>query len=272
MFPRRTSYTPTDGLAFVGDPPLIPRYAVDEIHVSVTFSWDKPEGERLSESWQEQYPEARVLLGGPAYGSPSSEFVPGRYVVEGVVFTSRGCDNRCPWCLVPEREGRLSLLPVAEGYKVNDNNFLACPKAHREAVYAMLRRQRKAAVFAGGIDARLVTAEFADELRTIRVSELFLACDSKGAIPQLERAASHLGWLGIEKLRAFVLVGFGGESLEDAERRLEAVWAAGVMPFVQYYRPSDAPTRPAVAREWRDLVHRWSRPAVVKARHKIQDD
>ena len=65
VFPRRTSYTPTDNMAFVGDPPLF-RPDADEVHVSVTFTWDKSEGERLADAWSQYY--QNVKLGGVAYG------------------------------------------------------------------------------------------------------------------------------------------------------------------------------------------------------------
>ena len=40
VFPRKTSYTPDDEMAFIGMPPIIiPEH--DEIHVSCSFTWDK---------------------------------------------------------------------------------------------------------------------------------------------------------------------------------------------------------------------------------------
>ena len=52
VFPQRTSYTPDDGMAFIGDPPglLIPPH--DEIHISCTFTWEKAECERLKYQWE----------------------------------------------------------------------------------------------------------------------------------------------------------------------------------------------------------------------------
>jgi hypothetical protein len=265
VFPRRTSYTPTDDYAFVGDPPLWRPSDIGEVHVSCTFTWDKPEAERLAEAWRIHL-GVPVRLGGPAYGSPCDTFTPGRFVKGGVVFTSRGCDRRCPWCLVPEREGRLHLLPISDGNVINDNNFAQTPKEHREMVYAMLRRQPRAAVFAGGIDARLVTDEFAEEMRSIRVNELFLAADTERSLPSLREAAGRLAFLSREKLRCFVMVGYGGETVEQAEARLEAVWQAGAVPFCQLYQPPDRFV--AYPREWRALHKTWSRPAAMKAMHK----
>jgi hypothetical protein len=97
VFPRKTSLTPNDPLAYVGDPPLW-RPEADEVHVSVTFTWDIEEGQRLKEAWAQYYPV--VKIGGPAFASETNDFEVGKYVKPGVTFTSRGCNNHCPWCLV----------------------------------------------------------------------------------------------------------------------------------------------------------------------------
>lgn len=50
VFPRRTSHTPTDSMAFVGDPPLM-RPLANEVHVSCTFSWDVQRAKELQQAW-----------------------------------------------------------------------------------------------------------------------------------------------------------------------------------------------------------------------------
>src|SRR3990170_642278 len=214
VFPRRTSLTPRDPLAFVGDPPLI-RPQADEVHISVAFTWDVEEGKRLAQSWGQYYPMVR--LGGPAIGI-SDGFIAGRYVRSGLTFTSRGCDNCCPWCLVPEREGKVwQLDSIAEGWDVGDNNFLQCSLSHRAAVYSMLRRQMRAARFSGGLQASLLTDVVADELRGLRINEIFLAADSEGALKPLAKALGRLAWLPRKKKSRYVLIGFEEESLTRAE-------------------------------------------------------
>lgn len=264
VFPGRTSLTPDDDLAFIGDPPLW-RPEADEVHVSCAFTWDKPEAERLAEAWALYYPN--VKLGGPAYNSPLTRFIPGQYIKQGVTFTSRGCVRKCPFCLVPKREGKLTPIPnFADGYIINDNNFLACPKSHREAVYAMLNRQSRAAIFAGGIDARLVDKQRAAELKSIRIHELFLAADDLNSLDPLRSAVELLAELGRPKLRCYVLCAFDGESIEQAEYRLEKCWEIGVMPFAQLFQPDDKWID--YNREWRALQRKWSRPAAMVACHR----
>ena len=72
IFPRRTEATPCDPLAFVGWPGLLrpPESSVREIHVSCVFTWDQQHCQRLGVAWKNQYPEARLRVGGPGFGDP----------------------------------------------------------------------------------------------------------------------------------------------------------------------------------------------------------
>ena len=144
---RSAKWHPRDTLSFHGDPPL-PQFRpeTDEVHISITFSWVISAGQRLAEAWRQFYP--RVRLGGPALCS-SNDFTPGRYIKPGVTFTSRGCEHHCPWCLVPEREGRLKLLEPVPGFIIQDNNLLQTGRVHMSKVFTMLRQQKQAAEFSG---------------------------------------------------------------------------------------------------------------------------
>lgn len=42
VFPRRTNATPIDDLAYIGRPDMFAE--ADEVHISVSFSWDLPNG------------------------------------------------------------------------------------------------------------------------------------------------------------------------------------------------------------------------------------
>ena len=68
------------------------------------------------------------------------------------------------------------------------------------------------------------------------------------------------------KKRCYVLAGWGGGSVAQAEARLEACWEAGALPFVQLYR--DVEGGPEYSREWKELRRNWSRAVMVCSRHK----
>ena len=249
-------------MAFVGYPPLW-RPEADEVHVSVAFTWDVDRAKVRAAAGGQYYPVVR--LGGPALASRANGFEAGLYVKPGVTFTSRGCNHRCPWCLVPETEGQLRLLDIINpGHIIQDNSFLQCPREHRRRVYAMLQGQSRAAIFSGGLEARLVTDEVAAELREIRIAHLFLASDTASALRPLEAAVGRLQFLSRNKLRCYVLIAFNGETVEEAQHRLEAVWDIGCLPFAQLYQPNGE-RRITYPDEWRALARKWSRPAIMKA-------
>ena len=79
VFPRRTRATPDDDLVRVKCGPGLFDFEADvaEIHVSVSFTYDKSYAEYLAEQWRGVAP---VSIGGPAYLSPGEDFVPGRYL------------------------------------------------------------------------------------------------------------------------------------------------------------------------------------------------
>jgi hypothetical protein len=261
VFPRRTSYTPIDRLAFIGDPPLI-RPPADEVHISVTFTWDIPEGRRLQEAWSVYYPV--IKLDGPAFGNNSAlPFVSGMYVKYGITFSTRGCNRHCPWCLVPKREGRLiEIENFAPGYIIQDNNLLQASREHIAKVFDMLREQPRAAIFAGGLQADLVDDWFIEQLKTIRVDCLFLAADTRAALKPLKKALDKLSFLDRRKKRVYCMIGVN-ESVLDARERLKAIWDIGGMPFAQLYQPPDQYIQ--YSQEWKALAREWMRPAAMLA-------
>ena len=157
VFPRRTAATPEDDLVRVGYPDLFPPEC-DEIRVSVTFTYDLPKAEKMAEAWGHIAP---VKIGGPALNDAGGDFVPGRYLKQGYVITSRGCPNRCWFCMAAKREGDIRELPITEGWNVLDNNLLACSPDHIYRVFEMLSRQTRRAVFTGGLEAARITDNIA---------------------------------------------------------------------------------------------------------------
>jgi len=257
VFPRRTSYTPIDDMAFIGDPPL-ERPEADEVHISCTFTWDIPSAERLKLAWGQYYPI--VKIGGPAYDDPCNSFTPGLYLKQGITCTSRGCNNQCPWCLAWKREGKIREIPIAAGNIIQDNNLLQCNREHTEKVFDMLRSQKQIQ-FTGGLEARCVTSQIADRIRGLKVKQIFLACDTDEAIKPLRKALELLQ-LPRDKVRCYVLLKYDpDETILHALIRLLQVWEAGTKPFAQLYQPSGK--RIQYSAEWLKFARVWQRPAAA---------
>ena len=114
VFPCGTKWTPTDPMAYIGEPGLWrPGTRTTPVRISVTFTWHRQEAERIASHWRQYYDDVQV--GGPAYENPGGEFTPGMFLKEGCTITSRGCPKRCGWCVVPNREGAVRLLQIKPG-------------------------------------------------------------------------------------------------------------------------------------------------------------
>lgn len=263
VFPRRTSCTPNDAHAVVGDVPLFLPDDIDEVHISVTFSWDLLEAERLARAYRRIAP---VKIGGPATGESGGDFVPGMYLKQGCTITSRGCNNHCWFCLVPRREGKLRELPVQPGNNLLDNNLLACSEQHIRAVFEMLKTQRDVTL-TGGLEAKILKPWHVELLADAKVKEAFFAYDTPDDLPPLIEAAKMLkaagSWYRWRKCGCYVLIGYHGDTIEKAEKRLVTTLKLGYMPFAMFYR--DPENKNVKTKEWAQFQRSWTRPAAINA-------
>jgi hypothetical protein len=267
VFPRKTKATPNDPLAYFGPPDLFAE--ADEVHVSVTFTADKAVAERLAEQWQSVAP---VKIGGVAYGDDSLEFIPGRYIKPGYTITTRGCPRRCWFCGVWKKWPTVNVLPIAEGWNILDDNLLAAPREHVEAVFDMLRKQKRRVEFTGGLEALSLQDYQVDLLASLRPRpNMFFAYDPGDAFETLESAARRMLAAGFtrksHRLRAYVLIGYPKDTFELAEQRLRQMMGIGFTPYAMLWlpeTPSQEKYRPAP--EWRAFQRRWARPAIIHAR------
>jgi len=262
VFPRRTKATPVDNLAFVGLPGFFPP-EVDEVHVSVTFTWDIPLAEYLAEAWAKVAP---VAIGGPALGERGGDFVPGRFLRRGYVITSRGCPNRCWFCSVPRREGDVRELPITEGHNVLDDNLLACSDEHIRAVFAMLKKQKLGRImFTGGLEAARLKPWHVEEIAKLHPKEIFMAYDTEDDYEPLVQAGRMFRAAGIRArshtLRAYVLLGYPNDSMRKAQVRLRNVLALGIIPMAMLWRDESGDRDP----DWVKFAWPWSRPAAMNA-------
>lgn len=263
VFPTKTSFTPDDEYCFYGFPPhptMLPHH--DAVHISVVFTWDIPKAESLRRNWDDAT-DKPVMVGGPALGDRGSDFVPGRYCAYGVTITSRGCNNKCPFCYVPGREGPVRELPIVPGNVVQDNNILQCSDAHVSQVFNMLRSQYKVKL-SGGLEADRITSKIAGMLKGIRLFELWTAYDVDADYHALEKAAGQLTAFHRNQKRCYVLVGYGNDTKDRALARLITAYELGYLPFAQLYMSGDAGRDQLLHAEWHEFTRTWSRPAAFK--------
>lgn len=269
VFPRITKATPQDDLCFFGEPPLLFPIEADEVHVSCTFTADKPRAEYLAEQWNAT--GLKVKVGGVAYGDPGLEFVPGRYVKHGYTFTSRGCPRRCWFCSVWKRDPIPRLLTIHDGWNILDDNLLACPEPHVRAVFKMLAKQGRQIEFTGGLEALSLQDYQVGLLADLKPRpNCFFAYDPGDAFETLESAARRMIEGGFtarsHRLRVYVLIGYPKDTFAEAEKRLNSMLDIGFTPHAMLWQPetpSAEKHRPAV--EWKKFQRRWARPTIIHA-------
>lgn len=268
VFISKTSMTPTDELAFVNCPPPLLALPdnIDEVHVSVTFTWDMRRAEMLAEEWRAL--GVPVKMGGPAFNQPGGEFIPGRYVRQGMTITSRGCPNHCWFCAVPAREGGLHELPIHDGWNVLDDNLLACSDEHVKAVFAMLARQKHRAEFTGGLEAKILKPWHAEALAKLKPARMYFAYDTPDDYEPLVQAGRLLQGAGIKPsshtMCCYCLIGYRSDTFDKAQERLENTIRAGFMPYAMLYRDATGARDP----QWTKFQREWLRPEIVATKIK----
>ena len=267
VFPRRTNATPDDEYAFVGFPPDKLPDDITEINISIAFSYDLNEAERLYEAWSKIAP---CSIGGPGTGQKGEEFVSGKFLKNGFVITSRGCDanNSCWFCQVPLREGPVRELPIRECWNITDDNLMLCSETHIRKVFRMLEGQKsqgRRTFFTGGLEAARIREWHVELLKNLRPKEIFFGCDSEEKYHHLREALKlfrEAEYASRNTLRAYVLIGYPWDTLEDAERRLQRVKDLGVCPMGMLYRDSLGKVKEP-ERDWKRLQRLWARPALI---------
>lgn len=274
VFPRRTESTPVDELVFFDGPPLwdVGDY---EVHVSCTFTWDQDRAYILARQWCHAGYRF-VSVSGPAFDDRGGEFVPGRYLKQGIVITSRGCNNNCGFCKVPRREGDIRELEIKDGWDLQDNNILQCSEGHIRGVFEMLDRQdrrdskgkRLGVKFTGGLEA----AELKDwHVRLIAALKpkpeiLYFAYDHPANLDPLIEAAKKMRAIGFNNQRVgcYVLIGWRDDTIDKAQDRLQQVVDLDMMPFAMLYADEHKPADP----DWKAFQRSYAKPQIVRGIHR----
>ena len=157
-------------------------------------------------------------------------------------FLTRGCSNKCNWCVVPRKEGLIKenayITEFLNGQKeviLLDNNVLA-----HEHVLKQIEKIIALDIkidFNQGLDAKIIAnnkdiAKLLSRVKWIRY--LRIACDTKSQIPYIEKALANLNEFGFKNYKVFVYVLI--KDIPDALERIIFLKEKGCSPFAQPYR------------------------------------
>lgn len=164
-----------------------------------------------------------------------------------IIFTTRGCIRKCPFCIVSKKEGYLhdvkvsQLNPNGKYIMLLDNNFFA-NKNWRENI-KILKQFNQPIDFNTGIDLRILTEEQCEAISELKIKVIHCAWDNYAdkelILPKLKMLCQYVKPY---KITVYVLVGF--ENKEIVETDLERVMTLkelGVNPFAMGYMDYDNP-------------------------------
>jgi len=169
-------------------------------------------------------------------------------------FTSRGCFRKCPWCVVPQKEGMIrNHAPLKEFYiqewhklLLLDNNFLAAPRSHENLKEINARKIK--VCFTQGLDIRLIDNENARLLSKTHYTNsrfnkkrLYFAWDIPSYEDKILQGITTLKKHGIrpQNLFFYILTNYNTTPDED-KHRVETLIKHNIKPYIMIYNKPKA--------------------------------
>lgn len=158
-----------------------------------------------------------------------------------IVFLSRGCIRKCPFCVVPKKEGGIhkvdhpQLNHNGKWIMLLDNNFFAC-KEWRENI-KILKSYNQPVDFNQGIDLRIFNEEMAQELGKLKIKTIHCAWDNYKDKEFVLKGLKLLSkYVKPYKIMVYVLVGFESNVITKTDiERVMILKEMGVNPFAMGY-------------------------------------
>jgi hypothetical protein len=209
------------------------------------------------------YPEAEVILGGSGIDiqskipEPAQKIKPDYTLYPSVDydigFTTRGCIRKCPFCVVPQKEGKIHRWQHIsefheEGHKevlLLDNNLYADKDWFFQNTDYLLEHNLRVNI-CQGMDIRILTEEVAERLAQIKHKNNLLrfAWDNPKDEERVFAGLELLKNAGVKSrnIQFYILTGFNS-TFEQDKYRCEKLREAGALCFVMQYRPNEQTRR-----------------------------
>ena len=245
----------------------------DITYASCVFSWNA--------KWRARVPDGAIVGGSGItlkselppeveHTKPDYSLYPG--VDFSMGFTSRGCIRKCPWCIVPEKEGNIT--PSASIYEfwnrqhqrivLLDNNLLAAPN-WRQTMEDLIAENLEVD-FNQGLDIRLLSEEVVDYLKQVKTQRLRFAFDNIAYEKAVREGIKLLTENGIASrhLSFYVLVGFHNDNtIVDRVRLLQSL-NVDIYPMAYKDASGKEPQRKLVGEQIGNMMFHGSRHNINK--------
>jgi len=141
-------------------------------------------------------------------------------------FTSRGCNRKCPFCVVPQKEGKFKITGnIYDFWDQKSNKIILYDpnilwdKKHFEMMCSIALAHNLWIEFNAGLDIRLFDDNVCELLQTIKIKTIYLAWDQMKSEKIITRKIKLLKEWGLNNCMFYILVGFDTTFEEDMYRR-----------------------------------------------------
>lgn len=177
-------------------------------------------------------------------------------------FSSRGCPNKCKFCVVPIKEGLPYVVCnlkdiynplLGKLITLLDNNILALLN-HFYDICQEARDLKVKLDINQGIDHRKLNPEVVSALKSISHTEYRFAFDSPAYYNSVKKAISMLKDAGINRCLWYVLVGFNTTFQEDLDR-VNFLRERGQQAYIQRFKRPKHDWRHIALAQWVNQHH-----------------
>jgi hypothetical protein len=257
----------------------------DKIEITSLFTYAWLPVHKAVEYYSKKYPNAKIRVGG-IYATlmndrikdyfpsieihqglfhQSEQYLPSYDLLQytekwekwnsSILFTSRGCIRKCPYCVVPILEGKIRsvvsnvqdfIYPDYKKIILWDNNFFAAPE-WRNAIHGLKETGLKVD-FNQGLDVRLIDEEKAGLIAELNPETIRMAYDWVGYRKYVEPAIDFLTDAGIKrkKILFYVLYNFHdpvkryGDTPDSFFSIIRHIAELGCVSYPMRYEPLDS--------------------------------
>lgn len=251
-----------------------PQKKPDKVYITSLFTWGWSKVWEAIRHYKGIFPDAETCLGGiyatlmtehaklsgvdrihTGLVKEAEDLLPAYDLIPrwkwSIVFASRGCVNKCPFCAVPIMEGQMHscrnsikhlVYPGHNRIVLWDNNILASP--NWQSIVDEALDLRIAVDYNQGLDAMLITSDVADTLSKLKMPCIRVAYDFRAKGKYVKNAIELIKSRGIRGREIFVYMLYNfNDTPDDFFERARDVLSWGAVVFPMRFEPLNSLTR-----------------------------